>query len=484
MKARLTVAFSVLMIAALLLSACGAPGAPATPATGGQTGSGSTAAENTPAGSGSTAAENTPAASGSTAAENTPAASGAQAAGADTGSILLLGAFGGGEADAFNKTLADFNAANPGIKAEYSSVNSFETVIQVRIQGRDLPDIAAYPQPGGVARAATQDKVLVPLWPEALAVYDKNFSPAWKELATVGGTTYGMFHRVNAKGMIWYNKPEWEKAGWSIPKTWDELMKLSQDMIAKGGAAPFCEGIGAAAATGWKGTDWIESLMLRTAPVETYDKWARGELKFTSPEVKRAFELLGQIWMDPQMVYGGSQTIATTDVPTAATWLFDSPPKCWMHFQGSFVTNFFQPEVRQKIDEQVGFFMLPPVDASIANPPLEVGGDMFVVFQGKDRPEVRKLIEWLGTPDAAKSWAQAGGALFPYKGQDMSWYPTKLEAQLMEQVVNPQSARFDASDQMPAKMNTAFWKGITDWVSGNRTLDQALQDIDTTSAQP
>ncbi len=471
MKVRLSVMLAIVVIAALLLAACGGPGAPSQQG-GGAAQSGGTTTQPTQATG--TQGQATQATSGG-------AASGG-AAGQDTGNILILGAFGGGEAENFRSLLNDFMAKNPNIKVVYNNLDSFETVIQVRVQANDVPDIAAFPQPGGVARLAQQGK-LVPLWDSAIAAIDKNYAPAWKTLGTVDGKVYGVFHRVNAKGMIWYNKPEWEKAGWQTPKTWDDLMKLSQDMIAKGGPAPFCEGIGAAAATGWKGTDWIEALMLRTQPTDIYDKWAAGQLKFSGPEVKGAFEQLAKIWMDPKMIYGGSQTIAQTDVPTAATWLFDNPPKCWMHFQGSFVTNFFPQDVRKNIDQQVGFFMLPSI-GNVQNPPLEVGGDEFVVFQGKDRPEVRKFMEWLASPEAATTWAKLGGALFPYKGQDLGWYPTKLEGQLVDAVVNPQTVRFDASDMMPAKMNTAFWKGVTDWVSGNRSLDQALQDIDTTSAQP
>ena len=482
-KSRFLATLIVLTIAAVLVGACGAGAGN----NGGASNSGSSGSSGSPA-------QSTPAAlpqAGAPGGAATSAAGGGAAAGGgsgastgkDTGNILILGAFTGGEADAFNQVLAGYNQANPGTKVVYNGINSFETVIQVRVQGGDFPDIAGFPQPGGVQRLAQQGK-LVPLWDSAVALYDKNYAPAWKDLASVDGKVYGIFNRVNAKGMVWYNKPEWDKAGWQVPKTWDDLMSLSQQMIQKGGPVPFCEGIGAAAATGWKGTDWLENIVLRTQPTDFYDKWAAGQVKFSSPEIKNAFSLLGKIWTDPKMVYGGQQTIATTDVPTAATWLFDSPPKCWMHFEGSFVTNFFPDSVKKDLDNQVGFFMLPPIDPKIATPPLEVGGDEFVVFQGKDRPEVRKFMEWLGSPAAAETWAKAGGALFPYKGQDKSWYPTKIEGQMSDQLVNPKAAKFDASDMMPAKMNTAFWKGITDWVSGNRQLDQALQDIDTTSAQP
>src|SRR5690242_18972537 len=156
--------------------------------------------------------------------------------------------------------------------------------------------------------------------------------------------------------------------------------------------------------------------------------------------------------MDPKMVYGGTQTIASTDVPTSASWLFDNPPKYWMHFNGSFATNFFPDNVRKNLDQQAGLFLMPPIDSSkVPTPPLEVGGDEYVVFKSKNRPEVRKFMEFLATPAAAKAWATQGGALFPYKGQDMSWYPTKIEQNMAQQVIDAPATSFDASDNMPSK---------------------------------
>src|SRR5262249_56195549 len=118
------------------------------------------------------------------------------------------------------------------------------------------------------------------LWEEATAVLDKNFAPFWKGLGTFEGKPYGMFHRVNAKGFIWYNKPAFEKAGYTAPKTWDELTAMTDKMKASG-TPPWCEGIESGAATGWKGTDWIENIMLHTQPVEKYDDWIAGKLPFS-----------------------------------------------------------------------------------------------------------------------------------------------------------------------------------------------------------
>ncbi|MBS1252180.1 MAG: Multiple sugar-binding protein [Anaerolineales bacterium] len=396
-------------------------------------------------------------------------------AGEDTGKIFVLGPFRGQEESAFNSVISVFEEQNPDIDVIYSGTGEFETLINVRVEAGDPPDVAAFPQPGAVARLAQQGH-LVPLWQEALQVYDDQYTAAWKDLSAVDGTPYGMFHRVNAKGWIWYNKPAWEDAGWDTPTTWDELMKLTEEMKASD-IAPWCDGIESGAATGWKGTDWIENIMLRTQPVDVHDAWVAHELPFSSDQVRKAFGVLEGIWFDPEGIYGGAQTIALTNFRDPAAWLFDDPPKCWMHMQGSFVTNFFPEDIQADLDNQVGVFMMPPIDESLPFT-LEVGGDQYVVFKGKDRPEVRKFIEWLGTPDSVQPWAEQGGSLFPHVNQDLSWYPTQLERTMAEAITGATAARFDGSDNMNSAVNLAFWKGITDWVSGARTLDQALSDID------
>jgi alpha-glucoside transport system substrate-binding protein len=219
--------------------------------------------------------------------------------------------------------------------------------------------------------------------------------------------------------------------------------------------------------------------MLRTNSVDVYDAWVDHDLPFSSDEVKKAWGYLDTLWMDPDAVYGGAQTIALTNFRDPARWLFDETPKCWMHMQGSFVTDFFPEAVKADLDNQVGVFMLPPVDESLPFT-LEVGGDQYVVFVGKDRPEVRKFVEFLATPESVQPWAEQGGSLFPHINQDINWYPTALERAMAEAIVSATAARFDGSDDMDSAVNLAFWKGVTDWVSGGRTLDEALADIDAT----
>jgi alpha-glucoside transport system substrate-binding protein len=211
--------------------------------------------------------------------------------------------------------------------------------------------------------------------------------------------------------------------------------------------------------------------------LENYDKWTRGELAFTSPEVKKAFQTMTDIWFNDKYVYGGRKAIATTNFGDAPTPMLQVPPKCWLHRQGNFITTFMEknkPGVKAGVDYD--FFYLPPIDPAYGKPVL-FAGDLFSMFN--DRPEVRALMQYFTTYEAIQPWIKiGGGALSPHKNSVLADYTNALDRKAAETILNASSARFDGSDLMPAEVGSgSFWKGVTDYVSGSANLDQALTTI-------
>ncbi len=398
-------------------------------------------------------------------------AAGQREAAPDTGVVTVFGAFVDEEARRFEEAIRPFEERT-GIQVRYEGSSEFETLISVRVEGGNPPDIAALPQPGLMKNFA-EGGHLVPMWNEIERVVDSNYAPVWKELGSYQNTPYGVFHRVNAKSFVWYPKKAWEREGYEIPTTWDELEDLMDRMVANG-HTPWAVGMESGGATGWVGTDWIEDIMLRTAGPDLYDQWVLNEIPFNHPSVKKAFEILGEIWLDPRYVYGGTNTILTTSFGDAPRPMFENPPRAWMHRQGNFVTGFFPDNIQENLVDEVGVFPLPGIDPEYGIPILG-GGDQFVVF--KDTPEVRQFMEFLATWESGELWAKAGGALFPYLNQDLNAYPNEIERSLAEALVNAEVFRFDASDLMPAQVGAgSFWTGMVDWVGG-KSLDAVLNDI-------
>ncbi|MDQ3930375.1 MAG: ABC transporter substrate-binding protein [Chloroflexota bacterium] len=361
-----------------------------------------------------------------------------------------------------------------GIKVVYEGNKDFETLILVRVEGNNAPDIAQFAQPGLLADFVRKGNAIDLNTVLDKSLLEKQYTPAFLELATVDGKMAGLWHNNDVKSLVWYPKKAFDAKGYKVPTTWDEMVALSDQIVADGGN-PWCIGIESAGATGWVGTDWVEDVMLRTTSPENYDKWTRGELKFNSPEVKAAFDKVGQIWFKDKYVYGGVPTILTTAFGDAVNPLFENPPKCWLHRQASFITNFF-PETA-KVGEDIAYFYLPPIDPAYGKPVLG-SGSISAMFN--NRPEVVEVMKFLATGESMKTEAQAGVAVAPHKDADPSWYPNEATRGFAQILQNATTFRFDGSDLMPSAVGAgSFWTGIVDWVGAEgQNTDQVLQNID------
>ncbi|HEX6385455.1 MAG TPA: ABC transporter substrate-binding protein, partial [Anaerolineae bacterium] len=374
----------------------------------------------------------------------------------------------------FDASVQPFEEAT-GIDVQYIGSKEFEATISVRVDAGDAPDIADFPQPGLLASFVRQGSVLDPELPEEWL--QQQYNQSWLDMAQIEGPdgvqTAGVWHRFNAKSLVWYPLDDWEAAGYEIPETWDELMALN-DTIVSDGDAPWCIGIESGVATGWPATDWTEEMMLRTTSLENYDAWVAGELGFDSPEVRTAIETWSEIWFNDDYVLGGRDSIVSTSFSDAPLPMFDDPPRCWMHKQGNFITAFFPEGAEAGVD--YSFFYLPPVDEEFGKPFL-VAGDIMVMFN--DRPEVRALMEYFTVPESAGGWLSDGGALAAHQTATPEMYGAELERGIAELVAEATSFRFDGSDLMPGEVGSGtFWTGMVDYVSGAADPDTVLQEID------
>ena len=338
----------------------------------------------------------------------------------------------------------------------------------------DLIDLSTYVDPS-IARAELGDPLV--------------------DLATIDSGYYGVPAAVDVKGLVWYPVTEFAQAGYEIPRTWDELIALSETMVADG-QSPWCLGLESGGAiSGWPGTDWIEALVLRLGGLEFYDQWAAHQVPFDHPTVKRAAEMFGQISFGAGYVRNGPASINRINVLQVAQYMLSEPPGCWLHHQGSYLPNVLLPGADETVD--LGFFVLPPVDAGGAAP---VFGGVNLVSARTDRPEVREFIESVLNPAWGQSWAGAPNSDFlspnlrfdPQFCQTAGADPPTNELHLqLCQVARDALAtgqwRFDASDLMPPQVGSvdesgrrgAFYQGMLDYVEqGPNSLDRILAEID------
>ncbi len=414
----------------------------------------------------------------SPAAQPSGASGGAAASGAGGGkiggSVSVLGAWGADEQASFLAMVKPFEDQT-GVKVEYEGTRDLNAILTTRVQGGNPPELAGLPGPGQMAQFAKAGK-LTDLGSilDTSAMKDQ-YADDWLKLGSVDGKQYGIFIKSSVKGLIWYDPKQFTSKSYTVPKTFDDMIKLSEK-IRDSGAAPWCVGLESGAASGWPGTDWLEDIVLRQAGPEKYDAWYNGTLKWSSPEIKSAFQTWGKIVSDPKMVFGGKNAMLTTNFGDSGNPLFTSPPSCYMHHQASFITDFFvkaKPGLKPVTD--FTFFPFPDIDSKYAGS-AEVAGDLFGMF--KDTPQARALLKYLTTSEAQSIWVKRGGALSANKKVNAADYPDDIARESAKIITSAKTVRFDASDLMPEAMNNAFWKAILDYVGDPSKLDGILANLD------
>ncbi len=395
--------------------------------------------------------------------------------------VEILGQWVEAEAEGFEAALANLEEST-GITVNYEGITDYETVLTVRVDGGNAPDLAQIAQPGLMRTFASEGK-LVSLsdWMN-LDQLSTDYIDSFVDLGSHEGQVYGVFYKADIKSIVWYPVQAFADNGYEIPETWDDLVALSDQIVADGNGNPWCISIEHGDVSGWVATDWMEDILLRTADPSVYDQWVNHEIAFNDPEILEAAEYMEQIWFADDYVFGGSTGINSIWVGDTQTPMFDEAgPQCWMHKQAAWIPGFWPTDANEEPIYEPGvdssFFYFPPIEAEFGSPALG-GGDQFVMFN--DRPEVRAVMEFLASAEGAQGWIEAGGFLSPNQSVPLDWYTQYPQTDLAAILNEATTFRFDASDTMPAEVGSGtFLAGMVDWVAADgEGTDEVLATIE------
>jgi len=87
----------------------------------------------------------------------------------------------------------------------YEGTDAFTTLLPVRVDSGEAPDIAMFPQPG-LMKSLARAGELVPL-DEVLErpALEAAYGDTWLDLGTVDGELYGIWYRAAVKSLVWYS---------------------------------------------------------------------------------------------------------------------------------------------------------------------------------------------------------------------------------------------------------------------------------------
>ena len=373
-----------------------------------------------------------------------------------------------------------------GIVVEVEGQEFFEQQVAEGVATWSTPDLAMFPQPGGVAEYARQGRL------NDLGAYvditqvTRDRNPYLVSLGTVApdgswpsysGGMYGALVDLSMKSQIWYPVPELRE-DYGVPDTWGELIDISDRLIADG-QNPWCLGFASGGGTdGWPGTDWIENLVLAGSGQTAYDRWVFHEVPFDNPAVRAAFKRLDRILFRDGAVLGGAEgTLETLWDEAQFPMVERDPPGCWLYLIPTFGAKVL-PE--GSIGSQTDFFPFPGVSRQTSDGVLG-GGNMMAAFS--DRPEVREVVRFLLGPEYGAEWAGLDhGFISANRRFDLDNYPPfwRHQAKLLRTALDKDSFRFDGSDLMPSAIGQdLFWNAMMRYAAqGPDSLDAILTELE------
>ncbi len=358
-----------------------------------------------------------------------------------------------------------------GISVQYQPSKEFEAALKTKVDGGNAPDIAIFPQPGLLATFAQSGK-LKPATDALTTEAEKNWVPSWIGYGTVDKIFFGAPLGANLKSLIWYSPKYFKQYNYTVPTTWDDMIKLSDKMVADG-HKPWCAGVESGDATGWPLTDWMEEVMLRKYGPDVYDQWTQHKIPFNDPKVLAVLKIVGGILKNPKYVNAG-----IGDVKSIATTAFQKgglpieTGKCMLHAQANFYAANWDKGTKVAQDGDVFAFYEPTMSDQFGKV-AEVGGEFVGAFS--DRPEVEAVQlylasgEWATAKAKLNAAAHTSGWATANKSVDPAVFVDPIDKLSVQILTDPKAtARFDASDVMPSSVGAgSFWKQMTQWILGN-----------------
>src|SRR6056297_4273363 len=152
---------------------------------------------------------------------------------AQDGTVSVMGVWGGGELDAFNKMVEPFEKAT-GIEVQYEGTRDLPTLVTTRLEAGNPPDIVALTGIGMMKQLAEEGDLVNLSNVLDMDRMQEEYDQTCLDLGTYDDDIYGMYISADIKSLVWYNPKQFEAKGYEVPETWEELQALQDEMIANG----------------------------------------------------------------------------------------------------------------------------------------------------------------------------------------------------------------------------------------------------------
>jgi alpha-glucoside transport system substrate-binding protein len=285
---------------------------------------------------------------------------------------------------------------------------------------------------------------------------------------------YAIFYKVANKATVWYNPRAFTAANYTIPKTWDDMIKLADKMVTDGNT-PFSIVAPSGPGSGWALTDWISEIVLNNCGPNIYDQWMAGEIPWTDAYIKQSFEMFDKLIQTKGYVLGGSQGVLATTDANGTYSLYTDPPAAYMDYLASFAQAFIASKYPNlHPGDDYNFFTFPTIDPQYAGA-VTVGADVVVMVN--DTPAARSFMAYLAGAQAQEAWIKLDGFTSVNRSIPPDTYQDPVARAVAKELTEAKISRFGAGDMMPASLQKAWWKDMLELVQDPSKLDSILSSL-------
>lgn len=279
------------------------------------------------------------------------------------------------------------------------------------------------------------------------------------------GDVYG-FPAIQYSNIIYYNKDLLAKAGINdsnLPKTWDEFLAACEKVKGTGKTPLFIgdkEGFI---------TQWAVASILASEIGDAGVKFIDGSLKFSSPEVVKAYEA----WL--QLSQKGYLNIDATTVPQAdATAKFLSGDAAMLFNSGDASVD-----LGKALKDKLGMMRFPYLDDSNPNKVYHYSGpglNYCITNYSKHPDEAFKLIKVFTSPEFQLDYFNERGNAPNLTNLDASKITDPVKQQLFKIIKENKAA--PVLDLIPTGVLSEIWRTAPLLLTGKMKVPEAMAYID------
>lgn len=281
-----------------------------------------------------------------------------------------------------------FEAANPGVKVVISTYanDPYKTKLKT-VSGDDFPDVF-HSWGGGWLKSFVDAGLVADITTEANAAAGQ-LNPVAVNFNNYGGKIYGVPY-TSGSTILYYNKAIFAKYNLQAPKTWSELERVCDTLLANK-VTPFA----LANKTKWPGAQHFVLISMRLGGGDIFQKANNKEIKFTDDVFIQAGQRI-QTMVDKGWFPTGANGL---DWDTGGSRMLMYTEQCAMILQTSGLMGTVRNENREFYDTKLGLALYPAIEGGKGKASDILAGEnaFSVSANSKSKALATKLAVFLAT---------------------------------------------------------------------------------------